>query len=213
MNQPHAALIAELAETLEAVRAMKARDGLMLVALAAAVTVLAVWLAVGIREGITTGSASPFFFITNGLLLVLAMAATAVAVALAGPSIGRRTDAATWAIAMVGILPLTALASALPFGESVSLLIDPHSFYCLVSAVAASLLSFAVLAAWLRRGAPVSTPAAGLFAGVAAGAIGSFAYGLSCQIDTLAHLGVWHVLPVLVAGLAGLLLLPRIIHW
>ncbi|MHA6332774.1 NrsF family protein [Qipengyuania sp. CAU 1752] len=213
MNRSHAPLIADLVETLEPVRAMKARDGLLLAAHATAATVLAVWSAAGFREGITAGAASPFFFITNGLLLVLGMVATAVAVALAGPSIGRRTDAATWAIAMVGILPLTAVASVLPFGGGVSSLVDPHSFYCLGSAVAASLISFAVLAAWLRRGAPVSTASAGLFAGVAAGAIGSFAYGLSCRIDTLTHLGVWHVLPVLVAGLAGLILLPRIIRW
>ena len=213
MNRPNAALIAQLTEDLQPVRAMKARDGLLLAALAGAITVLAVWLAADLWEGVVTGEASPFFFVTNGLLLVLGLAAVAATVALASPSVGNRQDAPKWSMAMVAILPLTAVVTVLASGTGLAALMDPYSLHCLTAATGASALTFVALTYWLRRGAPVSVQTAGLFAGVASGAIGSFAYGLSCPIDGVAHLGLWHVLPVAITGLVGRTILPRLIRW
>lgn len=213
MNRHNAALIAQLTEDLQPVRAMKGRDGLLLAALAGAVTVLAVWLAADLWDGVVTGEASPFFFVTNGLLLVLGLAAVAATVALASPSVGNRQDAPKWSMAMVGILPLTALATVLASGTGLAALMDPYSLHCLTAATGASALTFVALTYWLRRGAPVSVQTAGLFAGVASGAIGSFAYGLSCPLDGVAHLGLWHVLPVAITGLVGRAVLPRLIRW
>ena len=213
MNRHNAALIAQLTEDLQPVRAMKGRDGLLLAALAGAVTVLAVWLAADLWDGVVTGEASPFFFVTNGLLLVLGLAAVAATVALASPSVGNRQDAPKWSMAMVGILPLTAVATVLASGTGLAALMDPYSLHCLTAATGASALTFVALTYWLRRGAPVSVQTAGLFAGVASGAIGSFAYGLSCPLDGVAHLGLWHVLPVAITGLVGRAVLPRLIRW
>ena len=47
----------------------------------------------------------------------------------------------------------------------------------------------------------------------AAGAIGTLLYGLSCPIDSVTHLGIWHVVPVAVAAVAGRLIVPRMIAW
>ncbi|WP_041685998.1 NrsF family protein [Erythrobacter litoralis] len=213
MNRPNAALIAELTEDLQPVRAMKARDGLLLAALAGAITVLAVWLAADLWEGIAHGEASAFFFVTNGLLLVLGLAAVTATVALASPSVGNRQDAPRWALAMVAILPFTAVATVFAAGSGPAALVDPYSLHCLTAATGASALTFVALTYWLRRGAPVSVETAGFFAGIASGAIGSFAYGLSCPIDGVAHLGLWHVLPVAIAGLIGRTVLPPLIRW
>ncbi|GAA4044043.1 NrsF family protein [Parerythrobacter jejuensis] len=213
MNRANQALIAELTEDLQPVRAMKARDGLMLAGLAGAITVLAVWLVAGLWDGIVTGEASAFFLITNGLLLVLGIAAVTAVVALASPSVGNRQDGPKWALSMIAILPVAGLFAALRLGEGIGAAVDPYAFHCLASGTAASALTFVALTYWLKRGAPVSTETAGLFAGIASGAIGSFAYGLSCPIDGVTHLGLWHVFPIAIAGALGRAILPRIIRW
>lgn len=213
MNRPNAALIAELTEDLTPVRAMKARDGMLLAGLAGAVTVLAVWLVAGLWDGIVTGEASAFFVVTNGLLLVLGIAAIAAVVSLASPSVGNRHDGPKWALSMVAILPVAALFTLVGLGEGLGAAVDAYAFHCLASGTAASALTFVALTYWLKRGAPVSVETAGLFAGIASGAIGSFAYGLSCPIDGVMHLGLWHVFPVAIAGLIGRLVLPRLIRW
>lgn len=213
MNRSTKALIDELAEELTPVQPMRQRRGLMLAAAAGVATLAAVWFASGLWSGALAGEAQPFFFVTNGLLLLLGFAAVSVAVALASPSVGNRQDAPGWASAMLAILPLTALVTTLASGRGVAGLFDPYSLHCLVSGTAASALSFVALAYWLKRGAPVSTANAGLFAGIAAGAIGAFTYGLSCPIDSVEHLGIWHVMPVAICGALGRVILPRLIRW
>ncbi|WP_284126541.1 DUF1109 domain-containing protein [Parerythrobacter aestuarii] len=213
MNKANQALIADLVDDLQPVRVIKARHGLWLAAVAGAITVLSVWLLAGLWSGMITGEASAFYLVTNGLLLLLGLAGVSAAVALASPSVGNRQDGPKWALAMVTILPLAAFATTFAAGRGPGALMDPYSLHCLLSGTAASALTFLVLAYWLRRGAPVSTETAGLFAGIAAGAIGAFAYGLSCPIDGVSHLGLWHVLPVAICGVLGRVILPPIIRW
>lgn len=213
MNRSTKALIDQLAEDLTPVRPMRQRGGRALVALAGAATLAAVWLVAGFWPGPVAGGAQPFFFVTNGLLLLVAMAASGAAVALANPAVGNRHDAPAWTAAMLAILPLTAVVIAIVGGHGPARLVDSHSIACLTSAAAASALTFVALAYWLKRGAPVSIGSAGLYAGMAAGATGSFAYGLSCPIDTVAHLGIWHVLPVALCAALGRAILPRLVRW
>lgn len=213
MNRSHTALIAELAADLTPVRPMRPRTGMALAAAAGAGTLLSVWLVGGFWRGMLAGEAAPFYYVTHGLLLILGLASASAAIALARPCVGNRQDAPGWAAAMVAILPLTVLVIAFVTGAGLSGLVDDYSLHCLISGTAASALSFVALTYWLRRGAPVSAPQAGLFAGMAAGAIGSFAYGLSCPIDSVAHLGIWHVLPVVICAGLGRLVLPRLIRW
>ncbi|MBT8388033.1 MAG: DUF1109 domain-containing protein, partial [Altererythrobacter sp.] len=66
---------------------------------------------------------------------------------------------------------------------------------------------------WLRPGAPVSQQAAGWFTGIASGAIGTLIYGMSCPVDSVTHMGIWHVVPVAVAAVAGRLIVPKLITW
>ncbi|MDC0887377.1 DUF1109 domain-containing protein, partial [Altererythrobacter sp.] len=213
MNRASQALNAELTEDLQPVRAMKTRDGLLLAGLAGAITVLAVWLVAGLWDNAVNGEASAFFLITNGLLLILGIAGVSAVVALARPAVGKRQDGPKWALSMITILPLAGLFAAVQLDGGLGAAVDPYAFHCLASGTAASALTFVALTYWLRRGAPVSVETAGLFAGIASGAIGSFAYGLSCPIDGITHLGLWHVLPVAIAGAAGRAVLPRIIRW
>lgn len=213
MNRNNAALIADLTEDLAPVRAMRPRDGYLLVGLSAAVSLFAVWLIAGLWDGVVTGTASPFFIIANGLLLLVGLAAIGATVALASPHVGSSHDGPGWALAMLGVLPVTALAVVAGTGGDFASMADPYALSCLASGTAAGSLTFVGLAFWLRRGAPVSTTLAGTMAGIASGAVGSFVYGLSCPIDGLSHLGIWHVLPVMAGGALGRIALPRLIRW
>lgn len=213
MNRVPNPLIASLAEDLAPVAPLKRRNGWLVALVAVGATVLGVWFYEGLWQAALAGNAAPIFFVTNGLLLLLGLAAAAAVLTLASPAVGNRQDAPKWAAAMLAILPLTAVVTTVAGGHTITELFDPHSAYCLSAGMVASLLTFAAMTWWLRRGAPVSTGAAGLWAGIAAGAIGSFAYGLSCPIDTVDHLGVWHIAPVALCGALGRMVLPRLIRW
>ena len=180
---------------------------------AMAATVLAVELIQGLRRGMFAGDASPFFFIANLMLGVLGVASALAVVRIASPGVGNRYDGPRWGLAMLAVLPgvtLTYYLAGKPLARVVG---DIHGLNCFEAAMVSSVGIAAALVLWLRRGAPVSLPSAGLFTGVAAGALGSFAYGMSCPLDSLAHLSIWHMLPVAVAGPAGRLVVPWLVRW
>ncbi|RDC60765.1 hypothetical protein HME9302_01981 [Alteripontixanthobacter maritimus] len=207
-------LIDSLAESLTPVRPMRMVEGAAMLVLAAVATVLGVSLISGLWNGGLTGAASPFFYIVNGLLLVLGLASASTALRLAFPRVGNRHDGPLWAMAMVAILPLVAILTLAVGDGGISVVVQfPYGLGCAAAAIAASTISAAALFAFLKRGAPVSLPAAGLHLGVAAGALGSVAYGLSCPLDGFGHLAIYHVAPVMVTGLLGRLAVPRLLRW
>lgn len=213
MNRINQNLIDQLAGELQPVRAFKMRDGLLLTALASLVAVLLVHVMFGIWSGILQGQASAFFLITNGLLIVLGAASATSVVTMASPRVGNRHDASKWAMAMAGVLPIAALVTLAAQQSGAELLGDPYGLHCTLAGLAASLVTASALLFWLRRGAPVSLRTAGLHLGVAAGALGSAAYGLACPIDGIVHLGIFHVAPVIIAGFMGWLAVPQLLRW
>jgi hypothetical protein len=217
MNHPssRADLIAALAENSGPVRRVKPWEGVGLIAaatLAAAIGASAVYR---FWSGILTGEASPYFWITNGLLLLAGAASTAALVVGALPRVGPRPNAPLWAFAMLGVLPLAAviqLARA-PAGHVHGGLGDPAAMHCLFSALMAGLVVAVAAVLFLRRGAPVALARQGWLTGLASGALGALAFGMTCPLDTIGHLGLWHVLPVPLAALAGRAIVPRLIRW
>jgi hypothetical protein len=212
MNRVNNELIEALADDLPPVRAMHFGEGMLLLGTAAGLTAVAVSMIYGLREAAFSGAASPYFYIVNGLLVLLGIASAASVISMALPRVGNRHDGPRWAMAMVGILPVAALISL--FAEPSGLAAFPaHEWVCTTRGLAASLLTAGALFFWLRRGAPVSAKAAGLHLGVASGALGSAAYGLHCPIDGVAHLGILHIAPVLITALVGRFALPRLLRW
>jgi hypothetical protein len=206
-------LIEQMAADLKPIRAIKFRDGLMLVGLAMVITVLAVELIDGIWRGAFTGGASAFFIITNGLLLILGSASAHCVLKMASPRVGNSHDAPKWTMAMASVVPLAAFATLLGHDHGLALLDDPYGLTCFGAGMVASVGTAGVLTMWLRRGAPVSPNLAGLYVGVASTALGSVAYGLACPIDSVAHLGVWHAAPVVAGAIIGRFALPPLLRW
>jgi hypothetical protein len=75
------------------------------------------------------------------------------------------------------------------------------------------LVTALALVLWLRRGAPSRPHTAGMLAGVAAGSAGIFAVTLYCPHNDLLHIGFWHGLSVVLAGVAGRLAIPPLVRW
>lgn len=214
MNPNRDNLIAGLTEELSPVRAFRTRDGIALLAAAMLATLVGVELIEGLWRGILAGEAAPFFWVTSGLLLMLGLAASGAVIAMSSPGVGNRHDAPKWACAMLAVLPLAAIVSVLPHsGAANAIMADTHASHCVQASLVATSASFAAMVLWLRHGAPVSLELAGWFTGIAAGALGTLAYGLSCTVDTVMHLGIWHVAPVAIAALAGRLAVPRLVRW
>ena len=199
MNRVPNSLIDDLAEDLAPVEPIRLSHGIALVALSAVATLILVELLDGLWRGVVSGQASGVFFIANGMLGMVGAAAALAVLRMASPRVGNTHDGARWSSAMLALLPLTALLVLGAGGLFSALSHDAYGLDCFLAGAAFGLVTATALVLWLRRGAPVSLNAAGTYTGIAAGAIGSFAYGLACPIDTLGHLGVWHVLPVALA--------------
>lgn len=213
MSGTNKVLIEQLAADLEPVRYLRFRDGVLWVGLSLLATVVAIAFIDGLWHGLLHGEASPIFMITNGLLLILGCASATSVLRMAAPRVGNIHDAPLWALAMVAVLPLSALLMLLSQGAAMEVFEDPHGVKCMGAALLASLLCAVTLLFWLRRGAPVSPSRAGLHLGVAATALGSASYGLACPLDSMSHLGFWHVAPVAIGGLVGRVLLPPLLRW
>jgi len=79
-----------------------------------------------------------------------------------------------------------------------------------------ALLSTPVLAGlfWAMRGlAPTQSRLAGLTGGLAAGAIGAWIYAFHCTEAGAPFLAIWYTAGIVVPGIVGAALAPRIIHW
>lgn len=207
-------LISRLAGDLVPVRPVSLRHGIVLVALALALSVVSVALVIGLWDAGMTGNASPYFYIGNGLLLILGAASALAVLTMASPRVGNRHDGPKWALGMLTVMPVAALVALLGRDAGAAhLLNDYHGPECMMSALATSLVVGAVLVMWLRRAAPVTPHLAGMLTGVAATALGSLAYGLSCQLDGIIHIGIWHIAPVAIGAVVGRYAVPPLIRW
>lgn len=209
-----AELIASLSEEITPVRRVKPSQGYALIALGSVVAAVISVVLHRLWIGIFAGEASSYFWIINGLLLVLGIASTAGLVAGSLPRVGARGNAPAWSAAMLAVVPVAALlgiATAAPGDTHATsgLLFWKCAFY----ALCAGLLVAGSAIAVLRRGAPVSLERSGWLTGLAAGSLGSIAYGITCPLDSLAHVGIIHVLPVPVAAVIGRFVVPPLIRW
>jgi hypothetical protein len=215
MNTPsnRADLIAALTEDMEPVRQIKPVHGAALVGAATLVASLLSIAYFGFWTGMVSGEASGYFWIANGSLAVLGAASTAGLVASALPRVGASGNSTIWGAAMIGVLPVAGLLSFL----STIITRRPETvmwyWECAAYGTIAGLLVMAAAVMFLRRGAPVSIERAGWATGIAAGSLGSLAYGITCPLDTVTHVGIVHIAPVAIAAIAGRLIVPPLIRW
>jgi hypothetical protein len=208
------ALIAELVGNLEPVKPMRFAHGFGLALASAAVSVLLVINYFGLRPDLQVGQFNPVHMISTGLFLGLAIAASMTVVVMSRPCVGADHSGWTWAAAMAALVPAAGLIVGL--GNSEDLLSQnsiKHGAACFAIGSSASLLVFAMLVWWLRKGAPTAPDRAGLLTGIAAGSFGIFAFSLHCPESDIVHIGVWHSAVVLMMGAVGRAVVPSLVRW
>lgn len=208
-------LIAAMTEDLTPVKRVKAGEGLALIGFATVIAAIVAIAAFEWWDGLLTGEASGYFLITHGLLLTLGAASAVALTRSAMPRVGPRSSAPAWGSAMLAILPAGAIIGLLQGSEphAHSGLNDPVALYCVTASLAAASLVAIASTLWLRRGAPVAIERAGWLTGLAAGSLGTVAYGITCPLDTYSHVGLWHVAPVAISAVIGRFAIPPLIRW
>lgn len=119
---------------------------------------------------------------------------------------------------MLAVLPFAAIIAFLSYeaGHNHGIgMSDPGLMYveCALYGIMASLVVAGAAIAFVRRGAPVSLDRSGWLIGLASGSLGALAYNITCPIDSLMHVGIWHVLPVFIAALFWRYAAPPLIRW
>jgi hypothetical protein len=148
------------------------------------------------------------------LLLQLSCAAGLTAARMAAPAVGSDRHGWRWSAYAAFLVPMVALFAMLrEGGGAVARSMPAYGMVCTAWGLAVGSTIMLALTLWLRRGAPVFPERAGMLVGIAAGAGGSFAYGLHCVIDGVVHAGLWHALPVMLGGIFGRYLLPPLLRW
>ncbi|WP_374527811.1 NrsF family protein [Novosphingobium sp.] len=206
--------IAGLVADLAPVRPLRQRAGMGRAILALLAGVLGMVTMFGLRSDLASGHPDAMLLLSGGLFLVLTLASSWAVIDMARPYVGIRREGWGWTALMAAVLPLAAMVQWLVArlgGQAMTL--DSDGINCLKFGLVWGLITAAVLTLWLRRGAPSRPDRAGLMAGVASGSAGIFAVALYCPHNDLLHIGVWHGATVVIAGLVGRLVIPRLIAW
>lgn len=207
-----------LAATLTPVRRVRARDGVLTVLGAAALTSLFVVLHYGLRADLVAGEPHPMVMLRGGMLVLLGIATTIAAIAAARPAVGQGQNGWAWALAAAAIMPISAAGMFLyhqvmqmPFRAGA--MDFTYAPYCVGISGLSALVIGAALTLWLRTGAPTALNRAGWLVGLAAGSFGTFAYSLHCPSDSIYYIGLWYSLAVGMSAVVGRLTVPHLIRW
>lgn len=145
--------------------------------------------------------------------------ALAVATGWWAVRLSRPAASATWprrsVIAVVLAMAAVGLVSFLSEpadGRGAALL--GHSWLSCPPSVLALSLPALVAILWAIRGlAPTRPRVTGFAAGLLAGSLGAFGYALSCPEASAAFVTLWYSLGILLSGIVGAALGPRLLHW
>ncbi len=168
----------------------------------------------GVRPDVLDGPLHPMFLFRAATLLLLGGICAVSAAAMARPGVGRVGKAWLAALAMAGVVPLTALGYALwDPAQAARAVWYWSAIYCLGVSLSAATAFATVFILHLRRGAPVSPQRAGLVTGLASGSLGVLVYSIHCPSDNIAYIGMWYSLAIAIATLTCRLIVPRLIRW
>lgn len=189
------------------------RASLMRAILASAPIALALMmLTLGLREDMAEAAGDGWFLLKLALVACAGGIAVKLTLAIAEP--GRRIALAL-ALAVPALLALAVMLDlgAMGLDDWRARLFGESAVVCLISIPLLSIAPLAGIVWALRDGAPDNAAAAGAIAGLLAGSIGAFAYGLHCSDDSPLFLAVWYVAGIGIVMLAGALLGRRYLAW
>lgn len=207
-----------LVSDLVPVRRIRLREGMAIALAMMAVCALAIGLRLGVRGDLANGALHWMFLLRSAALLGLGIAAAAAALSESTPLVGgERPGMWKWALAVAALFPLGAafvwLADIRSIDQAQRLLDPQYGMQCLqMSALCAVAIGMA-MTAWLRRGAPVSPERTGWLVGLAAGALGTAAYSISCSENAVVYIGTWYTLAIGGCAIGGRVVLTPLLRW
>jgi hypothetical protein len=181
---------------------------------ALAVSLVLMLAILGLRIDMAEALMLPVFWIKSAYNALLAIAAFLAAYHLARPD-GSRGRFFQVAAAIVAIMTVVAVSQLMmsPAETYRSLIIGSSALHCplLIFLFALPVLVGNV---WvLRRGAPTDLRLTGFIAGIAAGAAGAWVYSWFCTENGMPFVLIWYSLGILLTGILGSLLGPRLLRW
>jgi hypothetical protein len=189
-------------------------EPLLRIALVASLAVSAVLFAasLGPRPDLATVATEPRFMFKFVVTLALAGTAIAVALRLARPGMRAHVPALLLApgLLVAAVLAELAVTPAASWGGR---LVGNNALVCLVSV---PLLAAPVLVAVLmvlRRGAPLRPALTGAAAGLVAGGLGATLYASHCVDDSPLFVATWYSLAIALVVAAGALAGARLLRW
>jgi hypothetical protein len=206
-------LIDSLTAVLTPVRRLRQRDGALLVVAASALCVGMVAALFGLRADVAALNPAAIVVARSAALLLLGMATTAAALTAARPGVGRHSRGWVWAALAAAAIPAMAMWGTINGEARADLVLGDSVPWCFGVSLTAAAVIGGAMTLWLRHGAVTEPERAGLLTGLAAGAIGTFAYNLTCPSGSVYYAGLWYSLTVLLSGGLGRMLLPRLLRW
>ena len=207
-------MIDRLVDDLTPVKPLKARDGLALTLMTAAVFAALVAVFGGIRGDILMGIPDPMFFLRGGALLLLGLTSSYAVIAMSQPAVGNSFKGWVWALFAALLFPATAAVMAMIAApDNMSIFVPRYGVECLAISMLVGTGIAAAQVFWLRRGAPVALDRAGWLIGMSSGALGAAAYSLHCPFNSIFYIGLWYSLAVAICAILGRLIVPRLIRW
>ena len=132
----------------------------------------------------------------------------------ARPGVAQRPAQIAVSVVLTAMLSLAVLVwIGTPAPERLATLVGTDPLGCIRNVALSALPVAAALGIALRRLAPTQLRSAGAAAGLAAGAVGSAIYSLTCTETGIPFTAVWYTAGMVVVAGLGALLGPRLLRW
>ena len=179
-----------------------------------AVSLAAMLALLGPRPDLAAAATGPMFWMKLAIPAMLAWAMLGASARLSRPGGSAR---AAW-LAMAALLLVVEAAALLsvalaPAGERLPMVVGRTAWPCVASVALLALPILVATVLGMRNLAPTRLRAAGLAAGLVAGALAATVYALHCDESTLPFFAVWYVLGMAIPGVLAALAGPRMLRW
>jgi hypothetical protein len=162
--------------------------------------------------------ATPFWWKSGSLAIIVGIAATAALISLDPASTTpRRLSRLWWALALAAplLLALGWLVDAGASGRAALLarLAWQDGLDCLINITLLSVPPVVALGLMMRHGAPAQPGRTALAAGLAAAGFGAFVFAFHCSHDDPLYVAIWYGGAVAAVAALARLVLPRLTRW
>jgi hypothetical protein len=173
-----------------------------------------IFFAHGFRPDLAAAVHLPAFWVKSFYPFALALSGFVAMKIVARPGgVPLRAGLASLAIYLILVaLALVQLQTA-SAADYPRLIFGISYWFCPLIILVAALPVFAANIWFLRRSAPTHFYLSGFVAGMTAGAAGAWTYSWGCIENGLTFVAIWYSLGILLCGLVGAALGPRLLRW